>query len=224
MTTEPPPPRPAPTRPLPPRPAPTAAPRPPRLRAASAEPADYLAADEVIDHGHPEIRALAGRLRRDNPAESARAAFEHVRDRVAHSADLGRWSGAYRASDVLAAGDAICHGKAHLLTAVLRAQGIPAGLCYQRLDVLHAMVAAHWPQPAGGGAWVRLDPRGNKPGVDARFATDPAAERLAWPVDPARGEYWYDTVHPTTPDRLRTALAAAEPGRTGYGYYLPAEL
>ncbi|WP_371498489.1 transglutaminase family protein [Kitasatospora sp. NBC_00374] len=197
---------------------------PPPLRPASTDPADYLAADDVIDHGHPEIRALADRLRRDSVRESARAAFEYVRDRVAHSADLGRWSAAYRASDVLAAGDAICHGKAHLLTAVLRAQGIPAGLCYQRLDVLHALVAVHWPRPEGGGTWVRLDPRGNKPGVDAQFATDPADERPAWPVDPARGEFWYDTVYPATPDGLRTALATADPGRTGYGYYLPVEL
>ncbi|MEU9127434.1 transglutaminase family protein [Kitasatospora sp. NPDC048540] len=199
-------------------------PPPLRLRPASADPADYLAADEVIDHHHPGIRALAVRLRCDSAENSARAAFEYVRDRVAHSADVGRWSAAYRASDVLAAGDAICHGKSHLLTAVLRAQGIPAGLCYQRFDVLHALIAVHWPQPRGGGSWVRLDPRGNKPGVDAQFTTDPAGERLAWPVDPGRGEFEYATVYPATPAVLREALAAARPDREGYGYYLPVEL
>ncbi|MEV4615190.1 transglutaminase family protein [Kitasatospora sp. NPDC049258] len=193
------------------------------LRPASADLADYLAADDVIDHHHPRIRALARHLRGDSAERSARAAFEHVRDRVAHSADLGRWSAAYRASDVLAAGNAICHGKAHLLTALLRAQGIPAGLCYQRLEVLHGLIAVHWPDAAGGGRWVRLDPRGNKPGVDARFATDPAEERLAWPVDPARGEFDYATVHPATPPALLAALATARPDRTGYGY-LPTEL
>ncbi|MER8183496.1 transglutaminase family protein [Kitasatospora sp. NPDC094015] len=189
------------------------------LRPASPDLADYLAADDVIDHHHPQVRALALRLRGDSVESGARAAFEYVRDEVAHSADAGRWSGAHRASDVLAAGDAICHGKAHLLAAVLRAQGVPTGLCYQRLEVLHGLVAVHWP----GGGWVRLDPRGNRPGVDARFATDPARERLAWPVDPAKGEYDHTTVHPATPPVLLAALATARPGRTGYGH-LPLDL
>ncbi|MGK4582304.1 transglutaminase domain-containing protein [Kitasatospora sp. HPMI-4] len=94
---------------------------PMRLRPASAALADYLAADEVIDHGHPEIRALADRLRGVRPEAGARAAFEYVRDEIAHSGDVGEWSAAYRASDVLANRNAICHGKAHLLTALLRA-------------------------------------------------------------------------------------------------------
>ncbi|WP_354641749.1 transglutaminase family protein [Kitasatospora camelliae] len=190
------------------------------LSAASADPAAYLAADAVIDHDHPAIRERAAGLRRDGVAETARAAFEFVRDEVAHSADIGRWSGAYRASEVLARGDAICHGKAHLLAALLRAQGIPAGLCYQKLEVLHGLVAVHWP----GSGWVRLDPRGNIPGlVDSRFATDPAEERTAWPSDPEKDEYHYPTVHPTVPPVLLAGLARTRPGAGGYDY-LPAEL
>ncbi|MDH6130457.1 transglutaminase family protein [Kitasatospora sp. GP82] len=190
------------------------------LLPASDEPNDYLAADDVIDHGHPEIRALAGRLRRSSPEATARTAFEYVRDEIAHSGDVQEWSAAYRASDVLVRRNAICHGKAHLLAAVLRAQGIRAGLCYQRLNVLHGLVAVHWPAREGGaaGRWVRLDPRGNKPGVDAGFATVPGEERLAWAVDPAAGEFDCPTVYPSTPPVLLRALAEARPGVQGYGH------
>ncbi|MFB7666542.1 transglutaminase family protein [Kitasatospora sp. NPDC056138] len=190
------------------------------LSPASADLADYLAADDVIDHRHPEIRVLADRLCGDSRQAGARAAFEYVRDEVAHSGDVGEWSAAYRASDVLASRNAICHGKAHLLTALLRAQGTAAGLCYQRLGVLHGLVAVHWPATGG---WVRLDPRGNKPGADARFAAEPGAERLAWVPDPAAGEFDYPTVYPSTPPVLRRALARARPGEQGFGH-LPSEL
>jgi transglutaminase-like putative cysteine protease len=37
------------------------------------------------------------------------------------------------ASEALAAGTGYCFAKSHLLAAVLRANGIPAALCYQRL-------------------------------------------------------------------------------------------
>ena len=66
----------------------------------------------------------------------------------------------------------------------LRANGIPAGLCYQRLVMdretegfmLHGLNAVLLPEFG----WYRIDPRGNKRGVDARF--DPPNERLAWPM------------------------------------------
>jgi transglutaminase-like putative cysteine protease len=193
---------------------------PPALVPASDALADYLAADAVIDHGHPEIRALAARLRGENAEETARAAFAYVRDEIAHSADAGEWSAAYRASDVLATRNSICHGKAHLLAALLRAEGIPTGLCYQKFEVLHGLVAVYWPD---SGQWVRIDARGGEPGTRARFATDRAEEQVAWPVDPSLGELDYPTVHPATPPVLLTALAEAAVGAAGYGY-LPAEL
>ena len=73
--------------------------------------------------------------------------------------------------------------------ALLRANGIPAGLCYQRLSIdgtgppfcLHGLNAVHLDQHG----WVRCDARGNKPGVDAFF--DPPAERLAFATN-IRGE------------------------------------
>ncbi|BAJ29976.1 MULTISPECIES: transglutaminase family protein [Kitasatospora] len=184
------------------------------------DPAAYLAADAVIDHDHPAVTALAAELRRPDPVRTAEAAFGYVRDRIDHSADVGRWSAAYRASDVLAAGNAICHGKSHLLAALLRANGIPAGLCYQKLEVLHGLNGFLLP---GSRWWVRLDGRGNRNGADGHFATTPAEERPAWANDPARGEHHYATVYATTPEPLLQRLRTAVPNSTGYGY-LPLEL
>ncbi|MFJ6381206.1 transglutaminase family protein [Kitasatospora sp. NPDC092039] len=186
------------------------------LRPETADLAAYLGADEVIDHQHPELRRLAAEL------ATPEAAFHHVRDQVAHSADAGAYSGAFRASEVLAARNAICHGKSHLLAALLRAQGLPAGLCYQRLEdgeggfVLHALNAVHL-----DGRWSRLDARGNREGVDTRY--DLERERLAWPVRPELGERDYPGVFAAPPAPLLRALARAVPGRSGYGH-LPAEL
>ncbi|MFJ5230046.1 transglutaminase family protein [Kitasatospora sp. NPDC088391] len=190
------------------------------LRADRAELAAYLAADEVVDHRHPAIVEQAAALRRSDPVATAEAAFRFVRDRIDHSADVGHWSAAYRASDVLAARNAICHGNAHLLTALLRANDIPAGLCYQRLEVLHGLNAVLLP---GSSWWVRLDARGNRNGADGHFATTPAEERTAWPSDPGRGEHHYGTVHAAVPPVLLDGLRRAVPGTAGFGY-LPLEL
>ena len=92
------------------------------------------------------------------------------------------------ASEVLAAGVGLCYAKSHLFAALLRGQGIPAGLCYQilsnddgRTHVLHGLVAVYLE-----GGWHRQDPRGNKPGVSARFSL--REEYLAWPVRSEFGE------------------------------------
>jgi transglutaminase-like putative cysteine protease len=67
----------------------------------------------------------------------------------------------------------------------LRANGIPAGLCYQRLSVgdsgdapycLHGLNAVYL--KAHG--WYRIDARGNKDGVNAQFS--PPQEQLAFPI------------------------------------------
>ncbi|MFC4031467.1 transglutaminase family protein [Streptomyces polygonati] len=166
----------------------------------------YLAADEAIDHHHPLVRRTAAQLRigRSGPYEYAEAAFGYVRDTIPHSADSGDRRVTWRASDVLERRTGICHAKAHALTALLRAQGIPAGLCYQRFEVLHGLIALLLP---GRVRWSRLDPRGNKPGVDARFSLD--EERLAWPVRPELGEQDHWVVHAAPLPSVLTALRGA---------------
>lgn len=155
--------------------------------------AAYLAADEAIDHRHPLVRETADAFWTATGGDAyayAEAVFEFVRDAIPHSADSGDLRVAWRASDVLATRNGICHAKSHALAALLRAQGIPAALCYQRLadddggnHLIHGLIALRLP---GGENWARVDPRGNKPGVDARFSLE--VERLAFPVRPELGE------------------------------------
>ena len=71
----------------------------------------------------------------NDPVEVARACFEFVRDQIKHSWDFQLNPVTCRASDVLKHGTGYCYAKSHLLAALLRANRIPAGLCYQRLTV-----------------------------------------------------------------------------------------
>ncbi|MFF1556638.1 transglutaminase family protein [Streptomyces sp. NPDC058279] len=171
----------------------------------------YLAADEAIDHGHPLVVETADALWTATGGDAytyAEAAFEFVRDTIPHSRDAGDPRVAWRASDVLGTRNGICHAKSHALVALLRAKGVPAALCYQRLTeddgsepLLHGLVALRLP---GGDRWARLDPRGNKPGVDARF--DLERERLAFPVRPELGEVDYPTLYAGAHAGVLTAL------------------
>ncbi|MCT9082129.1 transglutaminase domain-containing protein [Streptomyces fulvoviolaceus] len=164
----------------------------------------YLAADEAIDHDHPIVRDAAARLAK-KAADSyayAQLAFEFVRDTIPHSQDSGDLRVTWRASDVLEQGTGICYAKAHALAALLRAEDIPTAFCYQQFDVVHGLVAVRF-----NGAWHRQDPRGNKPGVDARFSLD--GERLAFVPDPESNEMDYPVLyaepHPTVLSVLQAA-------------------
>ncbi|SHI64120.1 transglutaminase domain-containing protein [Streptomyces sp. 3214.6] len=172
----------------------------------------YLAADEAVDHHHPLVRATAARLARD--AEDsyvyAHLAFEFVRDTIPHSQDVGDPRVTWRASDVLEQGTGICYAKAHALAALLRAEDIPTALCYQRFAhdegdgyALHGLVAVRF-----NGAWHRQDPRGNKPGVDARFSLD--GERLAFLPDAETGELDYPGLYAAPHPAVLAALRAAQ--------------
>ncbi|MGW3204746.1 transglutaminase domain-containing protein [Streptomyces sp. NPDC001135] len=177
----------------------------------TADLSAYLAADEAIDLHHPVVRETAERLVAGvtDSYAYARAAYEFVRDAIPHSQDSGDLRVTWRASDVLRLGTGICHAKAHALAALLRAEDIPTALCYQRLahddgsgHALHGLVAVRF-----HGAWHRQDPRGNKPGVDARFSLD--GERLAWIPDPAADELdhplLYAAPHPVVLEALKAA-------------------
>ena len=146
----------------------------------------FLAPSTYIDFEQPEVRACARRLSGHAASERdvVRACFEFVRDEIRHSSDFQLNPVTCKASDVLRHGTGYCYAKSHLLAALLRANGIPAGLCYQRLSVgtggapycLHGLNAVHLKDFG----WYRIDARGNKPGVDARF--EPPMEYLAFAV------------------------------------------
>jgi transglutaminase-like putative cysteine protease len=147
---------------------------------------EFLAHSEVIDWRHPAVMAQARALRGDltDDVAIARRCFEWVRDEIQHSSDFGLTAVTCAASEVLQEGSGFCYAKSHLLAALLRANGLPAGLCYQRLSVddegrrfcLHGLNAVLLP----GIGWYRADPRGNRAGVDAQFI--PPVEQLAFSI------------------------------------------
>ncbi|MFJ8109335.1 transglutaminase domain-containing protein [Streptomyces sp. NPDC096132] len=178
----------------------------------------YLAADDVIDHDHPRVRETAARLAKKavDSYDYARLAFEFVRDTIPHSQDSGAVQVTWRASDVLEQGTGICYAKAHALAALLRCEDIPTALCYQKFDVVHGLVAVRF-----NGAWHRQDPRGNKPGVDARFSLD--GERLAFVPDVEAGELDHPVLYAAPHPAVLSVLKAA-PDRPYLWKTLPAAL
>ena len=190
----------------------------------------YLEASALINFEHPTITDWAAeRVAADRPdIEVAREAFEFVRDGIAHSWDIQSCRVTVRASDVLEHGEGICYAKSHLLAALLRRQGIASGVCYQRLTLgdtpdtgycIHALNTVYLPSL---GRWIRLDARGNKPGVDAQFSTD--AEHLAFPVRPDMGECDYGVNYALPHPKIAATLAAHTDCRVMYAYGLPTEL
>jgi len=147
----------------------------------------YLAASEYIDCHNPGIQALAKTLKASHSLDIdiAKACYEFVRDEIRHSWDYKIDVITCKASDVLTHKTGYCYSQSHLLAALLRANGIPAGLCYQRLSLdgngapycLHGLNAVYLKNIG----WYRIDPRGNKEGVDAQFC--PPLERLAFSTD-----------------------------------------
>jgi transglutaminase-like putative cysteine protease len=144
----------------------------------------YLEATELIDWHHPDVHARAQELAH-GPGDSqavARRCFEWVRDEVRHSGDFRLNPVTCVASEVLEHRTGFCYAKSHLLAALLRANGIPTGFCYQRLSTdgsgppfcLHGLNAVH----LEGVGWYRIDARGNRAGLDTRFA--PPQEWLAF--------------------------------------------
>lgn len=172
--------------------------------------ADYLDGDDVIETTHPDVVGLAAALGLScaDDVAYAETAYVWVRDKVVHSWDAQDPRPTVTASEVLRERVGLCFAKSHLYVALLRAQGIPAGLCYQRLGSpqegywLHGLAAVHL-----AGRWHRQDVRGNNDRVDAAFRLD--REQLAWPVDPGRGELDYPQVHVAAAPIVLEALRGA---------------
>lgn len=146
----------------------------------------FLTTSDYIDWQDPNILEKAASLANNQQDSTAiaRACFEFVRDEIKHSADFSLNPVTCKASEVLREGTGYCYAKSHLLAALLRANGIPAGLCYQRLTIendrppfcLHGLNAVYL-EDFG---WYRIDARGNKAGVQAEFT--PPSEQLAFNI------------------------------------------
>jgi hypothetical protein len=146
----------------------------------------YLQVSEIIDWNHPTVLELATQLasERKTTIAIAKACFEWVRDEIRHSFDYQLNPVTCRASDVLRHKTGYCYAKSHLLAALLRANSIPAGFCYQRLSIhdsgapysLHGFNAVYLPDFG----WYRVDARGNRQDVNAQF--EPPQEKLAFRI------------------------------------------
>lgn len=132
------------------------------------------------------------------PKERAKIAFEIARDQVHHSFDTNGDLITISGDQALEKKEGICFAKAHLLATLLRGMGIPTGFCYQRVlrkktvdsgYALHGLNAVYLKETG----WFRVDPRGNKPGIDSEFS--PEVEKLAYPIRPELGEVDYPYVY-----------------------------
>ncbi|WP_413374775.1 transglutaminase-like domain-containing protein [Alkalihalobacillus sp. 1P02AB] len=201
-----------------------------QLRQQSPDLADYLVELEEVSFKDPLIKKINERLfdRKLTDVEKVEKAFHYVRDQISHSWDIQNRQVTRTASEVLEHGMGICYAKSNLLAAILRREGIPTGFCYQRLMLfdtpeegfcIHALNAVYIESEQ---KWIRLDARGNKEGIDARFSL--VEEKLAFKVRPAIGEIEYEAIyskpHPKTMEVLQTHRDMIEI----YVHYLPAEL
>jgi transglutaminase-like putative cysteine protease len=160
---------------------------------------EYLQASEIIDWHASEVASQAYDLVAGLESDIAKAKrlYQWVRDEIAHSVDAGHQIVTCLASEVLKHRTGLCLAKAHLLAAMLRSVGIPAGFCYQLLRlnessprmILHGLNAIFL---ASLGRWIRVDSRGNKNGIDAQFSVE--GEQLAFSVNPEHGEYLCEKV------------------------------
>lgn len=149
---------------------------------------EFLEETQIIDFQNKEVFSLAFELAKDckTDEEVAKNCFTYVRDNINHSGDFKNEITTCKASDVLKYKTGWCYAKSHLLAALLRANGIPAGFCYQRLSCseykkdiycLHGLNAIYLKNYG----WYKIDARGNKEGVNAQF--NPPFEELAFKLE-----------------------------------------
>lgn len=149
-----------------------------------ASPEAFLDACDVIDHREPSVTELATSLIGQTVSSTIENCFRFVRDQISHSSDSKCGPATLSASSVLKHRTGYCYAKSHLLAAILRANQIPTALCYQRLTIdgpsgpfcLHGLNAVYL-EDLG---WYRIDARGNRPDIDARYC--PPVEALAFPI------------------------------------------
>lgn len=150
---------------------------------------NFLRETELINFSNANVKQLAFELAENTTSdeECAKSCFLYVRDKINHSGDVVTdITTTYKASDVLEHKTGWCYTKSILLAALLRANKIPTGFCYQRLscseyvkDVycLHGLNTIYLKEFG----WYRVDARGNKEGVNAKF--NPPHEQLAFDLE-----------------------------------------
>jgi transglutaminase-like putative cysteine protease len=144
----------------------------------------YLQSTDIIDWHIPLVKAKAKELATgyELTLDIVKSCYKFVRDEIQHTGDYGLSVVTCRASEALFSKTGFSFSKSHLLAALLRANHIPAGLCYQRVRnkdsksgfSLHSLNAVFLPKYG----WYRLDARGNNDSINASF--NPPKEYLAF--------------------------------------------
>ncbi len=177
---------------------------------------DYIVSSKYIDFEHSMILAKASEFKSlaDDEIHLIKMIYEFVRDEIKHSWDVQDKRVTCKASEALEQRVGICWAKANLLAALLRACGVPTGICYQRLTLgdtpetgfcIHALNAVYIKSL---NKWIRLDARGNKAGVDAQMNLE--CEQLAFAVRQEIGEVDYKIVYANPSETLMKILEESD--------------
>lgn len=166
----------------------------------------YLEETEAIDYNNPIIQEKVKELKQisQSQLDYIENAYRFVRDKIPHSWDIKSEIVSRCASDVLINRTGICWTKSCLLAALLRANGISAGISYQLLTrtdrddyIIHALNTVFISEQ---NKWIRLDAVGNKENVHAEFSLE--EERLAYPIRSQLGEIDYRDNNTDLDERL----------------------
>lgn len=194
------------------------------------EMSEFLSVSRYINWNNANILSKSAEFMQAyaDEIQLVKAIYEFVRDDIKHSWDIQDRRITRSATEVLEQGVGICWAKANLLAALLRACGIPTGICYQQLTLgdgpesgfcIHALNAVYI---RSLNRWLRLDARGNKVGVDAQFDID--KEKLAFPVREEFGEVDYEIVYATPSKKLMNVLEENTDALNMYRNCLPDRL
>ena len=119
----------------------------------------FLLPEKYMESGHPEIIALAGRLRQRDGSSTARKVFDWVADNIEYTGYRKNPQGALYALNNRR-GD--CTEFTHLFVALCRANGIPArgigGYICRKNAVLKPVGYHNWAEFYDGRTWRLADP------------------------------------------------------------------
>ncbi|VVM35261.1 transglutaminase family protein [Terribacillus sp. AE2B 122] len=188
---------------------------------------DYLDESDVIDFSHPLIRDKISELisSRMSEIDKVRVVFHYVRDSIGHSWDIQSKRVTCRASEVLTYKEGICYAKSNLLAAMLRSLNIPTGFCYQRLTLFDTPDKGYCIHALNGvyikslNKWIRLDARGNKPGIQSEFSLHD--EQLAFRMNEQFDELDYPIIYTKPNVKTIRVLESSKNALDMYKRHLP---
>ena len=174
--------------------------------------ASYLKFDKYVNYDDPAVKAKAFELTKGltEPIDKIEKIYYFVRDEIYHTWDTKDDIITISASDVLEKKTGMSYAKANLLAALMRANGIYTGFCYQRIKhfsssnklALHALNAVYEPNLK---RWVRLDARGNNYEFNADFSLN--ERNLGYKIRPELGEFEFNDLNAVP---LPSTMAALE--------------